>query len=1485
MRFATRAALLSLCFSVLALPSLSIAPHDHEGEFTQKIRRAPAPTLEWVSAAEDAAPSQAFEGFVADVGGQWWGRLDARTGRALLIAGSGLKVAERAIDGDALPSLEQRVRQIIARHPGLLAPAQGELVLSPRRSQVLRDGRVVYVDFDLAIGGRAVRGASVFARINNGNIVQLGTSMLDGEADPAPATLDAEAAYERLFAYVGGRGELDERFGEAELFYLPVDQSGRRVYRLVYEVAFRRAGDVETWTARVDARTGEIVEFFDGNHYEGAVSGGVFPRTVVDDEVELPFPFVNVDGVGATDGAGQFAYTGGLVSSGLDGPYFNTVCEACVDPPQARASTETGLGLLRFGLGGTDGTGNGVSTRAERNSFFHLSLVRLQAKKFLSIGWLDSNIRSTVNIQDTCNAFYNGTVNFYRSGGGCNNTGEIADVMQHEWGHGIDNETLGGDSATGEGTADHVAFLMQRDPVIGPYFRTTGSGVRHLDWRVNTRGLLTRDNVGSKCGTGSCSGALGYQCHCEGEIYGQTGWDLSLALVDKHGEQTGWLEHERIFYQALPQSGGYLPENPNAIYDAYLAVDDDDGNLSNGTPNGQEIFEAFDRHGIAGTNVGSSPYCTRPAEPLVSAETDCAGVTLSWDAVPGVVEYRISKNWVDANTAYLPVATVTGTSYVDSEVRPGITYHYLVEAVDGSGCTSTVESIVTVEGPQRPVLNVYDVGFTDTPVGNRSGTVDPGESVLIFADLENVTDVVGTGLVGTLTSNTPGVTVEVGTQDFPDSLGLDTTSNVEGFQIALDETVECGSMIELALVVADDSGCNAPSQALRLKVGVDEIREQDTFATELGWFHDAASSTASSGDWTRGVPDGTSYQASADSDDEGDLCWFTAPNPGGDGSDDVDDGEVVLLSPTFDLSTMSDPQLEYQRWFGNRDIGEDPDDYFWVEASDNDGASWVTVERLGSEESAPQWTPRRYDLASLIALTDQVRFRVRVTDGTLDGNLIEGGFDDFRITEPTCDDTPPCFVPPTFAGIESATAGPDCAETTLGWSAASTNCQNATISYSVYRSLDEGFTPSESSLVATGLSDLGYQDTLLQPDTTYHYIVRADDTRSGQDANLELGTVVSPSGPDTKAPLFSGLESVSEGAGCGETLLSWSPALETCSAPVVYRVYRSETPGFTPAPELMVAETTDITLTDAALAPNEDYYYVVQAVDQEGLADGNLVEGSATATVLDELLSLEDFESGANGWARSGLNDAATGLWELGDPDQTDAQPGTCPSGANCWATGLAASSLGDNDIDSGTTTLVSEIFDMTGLETPAIRYQRYYSNNTGSEPGTDTWTVEISNDDGANWSTVESTNQSDEGLVFSEVEFPLEGVLAPTDQMRVRFIAADLDPGSLVEAVVDDFSTVDLTGGCDDCGPTTTVGTILVTRDGADVLLDWTGDPAEAARFKVYTLEGADFSDTSLLGTSVSKGYRHVEGTRYGQLTSYRVSAVDACGQEGALQ
>jgi hypothetical protein len=79
-----------------------------------------------------------------------------------------------------------------------------------------------------------------------------------------------------------------------------------------------------------------------------------------------------------------------------------------------------------------------------------------------------------------------------------------------------------------------------------------------------------------------------------------------------------------------------------------------------------------------------------------------------------------------------------------------------------------------------------------------------------------------------------------------------------------------------------------------------------------------------------------------------------------------------------------------------------------------------------------------------------------------------------------------------------------------------------------------------------------------------------------------------------------------------------------------------------------------------------------------------------------------------------------------------------------------------------------------------------------GTNPGTDPWTVSISNDGGGSWVAVESTPVSDRS--WRRVALRISDVLTPTASMRLQFQASDslrndqpFSGASLVEAAVDD--------------------------------------------------------------------------------------------------
>ncbi|MCZ6444606.1 MAG: hypothetical protein O6758_00320, partial [Planctomycetota bacterium] len=115
----------------------------------------------------------------------------------------------------------------------------------------------------------------------------------------------------------------------------------------------------------------------------------------------------------------------------------------------------------------------------------------------------------------------------------------------------------------------------------------------------------------------------------------------------------------------------------------------------------------------------------------------------------------------------------------------------------------------------------------------------------------------------------------------------------------------------------------------------------------------------------------------------------------------------------------------------------------------------------------------------------------------------------------------------------------------------------------------------------------------------------------------------------------------------------------------------------------------------------------------------------------------------------------------------------------------------GANDVDNGQTTLTSPVIDLLGAPNATISYWRWYSNDEGASPNADVFVVDISNNNGSTWTNVETVGpggpQTSGGWIFRQ--FGVADFVAPTAQVRVRFIASDEGSGSLVEAAVDDFT------------------------------------------------------------------------------------------------
>src|SRR6185295_10246256 len=119
-----------------------------------------------------------------------------------------------------------------------------------------------------------------------------------------------------------------------------------------------------------------------------------------------------------------------------------------------------------------------------------------------------------------------------------------------------------------------------------------------------------------------------------------------------------------------------------------------------------------------------------------------------------------------------------------------------------------------------------------------------------------------------------------------------------------------------------------------------------------------------------------------------------------------------------------------------------------------------------------------------------------------------------------------CTLPPTFAGLTSATnqAAATCG-VALAWSAATANC-GGPVTYNVYRSTTSGFVPGIGNQIATGATGTGYTDmsVTLASGTTYYYVVRAVDSANSSEDTNTVEKSAAPTGPIANGTLTETFE-------------------------------------------------------------------------------------------------------------------------------------------------------------------------------------------------------------------------------------------------------------------------------------------------------------------------------------------------------------------------
>ena len=851
-----------------------LRPTDSNGRFGQHVRPRQGGVIAVAPRALDRLdPADRlrldWEEFRGRQGGRWQVYLDERTEMPTLVSGSGIEwFPKEALASLTRDAVEARARAFLDEQRDLLGDWTALLDLDTEASADLGRGRWLVV-FRQAVDGVRVENARLELHLNNGRLTMFGASHWGVPQVSGRPAIDLAEARKALDEYLGEETSGFQQADDPELVLMaldagPVSETPRRwaglrgkglTHALIWRLQFHDPEGPELWIGEIDAHDGSIRAFYDGAHYS-SVRGGVFPQHPDGDcsaggcEIDgFPMPFAdwfeNGQPAEFADVFGNLTCSdpAATVTTSLRGPYVHVEDQCGPISESAICGEGIQLGLAPGAdcdVGPHTSPGN---TAGARSGYYHVNRVAEVARFYNPTNpWLNEPVNLITNWNQTCNASWGGSIYMYRSGNGCANGAEVQGVVVHEWGHGYDENDGGGYDNTSEAYGDLVSLLASRESCFFRGFFADGgvctgygdtcltcTGFRDFDYeaRTNNTPATPQGFVATYCGTGT--GPCGGETHCEAYPIGEAMYDLAVRDLPAAGMDidSSWQLVERLWYSTRQGSSGSiytcaLPDSDSCAvgswYQRLREADDDDADLSNGTPHAAELFAAFDRHNIAcglsgdpeNQSTSSCPVLDTPA--LVVTETS-SGTALSWAGVPGASEYLVLRGELGCNRQQVPVGPLAGTttSYLDTDSDPELQRYYRVQAIGSNPvCRSAVSNCEATPPGPRLQMNEYRV-VEDGIHTNGNGTMDPGETVKLPVTLFNGGLDDAFGVNGRLRTADPSqgrvLTPLASVVDLPS--GTLAESNDPHFELTLfDPGIACGQSLALDLEMRAEGAAN-----------------------------------------------------------------------------------------------------------------------------------------------------------------------------------------------------------------------------------------------------------------------------------------------------------------------------------------------------------------------------------------------------------------------------------------------------------------------------------------------------------------------------------------------------------------------------------------------------------------------------------------------------------------------------------------------------
>ncbi len=353
-----------------------------------------------------------------------------------------------------------------------------------------------------------------------------------------------------------------------------------------------------------------------------------------------------------------------------------------------------------------NGANSDEYVRAEVNGYFQSNIVR----DFTLIynpdypGLQQNEFPVNVNINDNCNAYYDGnSINFYRAGGQCPNTA-FSTVVHHEYGHHLVAMAGSGQGQYGEGMGDVMGVLITDDSGTGwGFFGNCDSPLRDAD-----------NDLQYPCGG---------EIHYCGQLLSGCVWDTRNELKSNYPSTYLEIISNLAINAMLLHTGSSI--TPSITID-YLVLDDDNGNIYDGTPHYWEIAEGFGAHNMDAPELALLAFEFPDGLPKIifpsgktTAQVIVKGVTGNPEPGTGVLHFNDGSGWEEIPMTETE-SNVYEAAFPGGDCQNQVSFYFTAETTDGQtqfwpiGAPEEVYNTVFAYDIEIKILDNFetDLGWT-----------------------------------------------------------------------------------------------------------------------------------------------------------------------------------------------------------------------------------------------------------------------------------------------------------------------------------------------------------------------------------------------------------------------------------------------------------------------------------------------------------------------------------------------------------------------------------------------------------------------------------------------------------------------------------------------------------------------------------------------------------------------------------------------------